>query len=700
MEGGVIRGRLYHGSASPQDVLSPEYGSEYGIYLTPSRRYARSYGDVVHTVLTNVKSPLTVADKSEISPRDLTLADIQRLEAQGYDSIASLSGNGKITELVVFRPENVHIMEKNPVSDVVYHRTSLNALVNLLETNRFLTTPAGGSVAERLINKGRDYYFSTMRSPQGDYPGSITLLLDGRKLSQRYKGAPVDYWGPTFDKNEMEDRIFTNLPYIENAASYIKEIHVSPGFSGTAGSYRKLGTCIELAEGFGIPLFEYHTEITYDVLTKSKARKGHEIEGVSGPIPLPWAVERLMGLPEGYVPPLREPAAFADYLSHVLEGKSLDPANKSFGQWDKRIRYYSQARKTGGRWLGDKVSSSPSDTAAVLSTVLHNNKSDYNSRKPLHKIITLMRKAKAKTPQEFVDYLRETLEAKESHTKNPLAADTSEFPATFAPADEHLSAIRRLYRVNLHEGVHVTLNPEAAIHYGLQQARYGRRKGKADVIHGGILIGLADLGRLHPDADVYYFATNLYNYTTTKSRIDKEDILGEMMTDPSFGLYDVARSGLGMLTHQIRPLEKEARAAIRRVSKYKNLPKKQFLSKCLEEAAHIVPQRRVLKDVGEDKVRCVLLLPNTHPGYNEELPKSLAAKMLRVPQIAEWEQRPDDTQPELISQFILNNSTVVWGDFNDARYWHGLSADSAKQALPKIFTPKLMRIIKEESSTL
>ena len=174
-----------------------------------------------------------------------------------------------------------------------------------------------------------------------------------------------------------------------------------------------------------------------------------------------------------------------------------------------------------------------------------------------------------------------------------------------------------------------------------------------------------------------------------------------MMTDPEMGLIGVERSGLGVLTHQIRPPEKEARAAIRRVSKYKNLPKKQFLAKCLEEASLLVPQRRVLKDVGEDKVRCVLLLPNTHPGYNEELPKSLAAKMLKAPQIAEWNADFDsEIDPSLISEFVLNRSTVVWGDFDAAMYWHGTSVDSAKQALPKIFTPKLMRIIKEESSTL
>ena len=53
------------------------------------------------------------------------------------------------------------------------------------------------------------------------------MVLDGRKLSQRYKAAAVDYWGPGFlDQDETEDRIVTDEPYIDDFSQYIKEVRI------------------------------------------------------------------------------------------------------------------------------------------------------------------------------------------------------------------------------------------------------------------------------------------------------------------------------------------------------------------------------------------------------------------------------------------------------------------------------------------
>jgi|APSaa5957512535_1039671.scaffolds.fasta_scaffold222024_2 hypothetical protein len=102
LTGSRFKTDLFHGTSRRLGrgfSLRPDVGGEFGIYLSPRSRYARLYGSNVYRVLVSVKNPLVVADKSEVSPADLTQADIDRLSAQGYDSI--VSGEH---EVVLFKP--------------------------------------------------------------------------------------------------------------------------------------------------------------------------------------------------------------------------------------------------------------------------------------------------------------------------------------------------------------------------------------------------------------------------------------------------------------------------------------------------------------------------------------------------------------------------------------------------------------------
>jgi hypothetical protein len=128
------------------------------------------------------------------------------------------------------------------LTDVIYHFTRMGAFLNILKTNKFITTAAVGTISDREINQGRFFFFSTTRSKSAGYRvGNVKLVLDGRKLNQRYKGTPVDYFRYSKNKSdyhtqsdymnaisstEQEDRIITNEPYINNALSYITEIHI------------------------------------------------------------------------------------------------------------------------------------------------------------------------------------------------------------------------------------------------------------------------------------------------------------------------------------------------------------------------------------------------------------------------------------------------------------------------------------------
>ena len=143
--------------------------------------------------------------------------------------------------------ENWRKFLKEGISDVVYHYTGgINKAAKILEDNKFMASGGFTKEVETELGQGKLYYFSTARTPvnayTGNYPQGAIFKLDGRALAQKYKGAPVDYWADpkrgkssklaaNVDKTgyseafEAEDRILLDEPYIEDADTYIDEIH-------------------------------------------------------------------------------------------------------------------------------------------------------------------------------------------------------------------------------------------------------------------------------------------------------------------------------------------------------------------------------------------------------------------------------------------------------------------------------------------
>ena len=120
------------------------------------------------------------------------------------------------------------------ITDIIYHYTSLENFLSIVKNNEFVLRASNLTKTSEYNNNGYYYYFSTTRGKNGDegygkaFEGTVRITLDGRKLSQRYKGQPFDYWGPSWEKNtknheydEMEDRILSNEPVIKNAIDYI-----------------------------------------------------------------------------------------------------------------------------------------------------------------------------------------------------------------------------------------------------------------------------------------------------------------------------------------------------------------------------------------------------------------------------------------------------------------------------------------------
>lgn len=127
------------------------------------------------------------------------------------------------------------------VTDIVYHFTFPAAFRKIVKDDTFFATLALGTSSDARINRGKSYFFSTTRSKsQGYQGGPIKFVLDGRKLNQKYKSAPVDYWQRSMDpndyadmnqfrdmhKDEMEDRLMLDKPEIKPAGKYVSEVHM------------------------------------------------------------------------------------------------------------------------------------------------------------------------------------------------------------------------------------------------------------------------------------------------------------------------------------------------------------------------------------------------------------------------------------------------------------------------------------------
>jgi len=131
-------------------------------------------------------------------------------------------------------------------SDIVYHLTNLGSLADIIDSNKFRLPLSSSTSAEVAMGVHKLFYMSLARNPSSGYisdkgEGNVILknqpllVLDGAKLSQRYKIVPVEYWGvkngrqgsgPNSRGKEQEDRLFSDQQFIPDAISYIKEIRI------------------------------------------------------------------------------------------------------------------------------------------------------------------------------------------------------------------------------------------------------------------------------------------------------------------------------------------------------------------------------------------------------------------------------------------------------------------------------------------
>ena len=245
-----------------------------------------------------------------------------------------------------------------------------------MDDNRFNLAMIGGTKAEQHHSK-KLYFLSTARSALGSYHQDpygtgVLFKLDGVKLGQTYSGKALDYWGPDFralGKNEMEDRIFSDSPYIENARKYILEVHIYINPKEVQREeykvkVRKLYLAAKLAN---IPTYFYDDKKAFNIANKLKTVK-------------PTA--DILG--KGIKSPQHRQRMSRDSMKPYLElvyVNEFDKLSKDAKRIAERFVYW------------------PMDAKPSMSADVHNIK---NSPEKIDKLVKAWRKMKINTVDEFV----------------------------------------------------------------------------------------------------------------------------------------------------------------------------------------------------------------------------------------------------------------------------------------------------------
>jgi hypothetical protein len=240
---------------------------------------------------------------------------------------------------------------------------------------------------------------------------AVTFKLDGRKLGERSKAAAVDYWGPDFPtKNEMEDRVFTDEPWIQPASEYILEVHIGMMVKGQ--KYRperieELKKIVQNSEKMGIPAYLYADEKTYGILNKLRRLTLDEwmklFREQGGGLDEPWGYDS-----ESWSGTLLEGTA---ELIKAIEAGNLDDIDKG-----RKSLWYTLKYDYGGEF------------ERRLSNTIHNNKAMPEARELISIIARKMNQLGTDSLQGLIDWMQGHVKAwVEEHEGRKIAAEHKKF---------------------------------------------------------------------------------------------------------------------------------------------------------------------------------------------------------------------------------------------------------------------------------
>jgi len=181
------------------------------------------------------------------------------------------------------------------ISPILYHYTFVEGLYGIIKDNSFKLRSYFGVRGEKESGSKRKkikvFYFSTARHKLGGFQqllgksekgtGEVMLVLDGRKLGQKYEGHSVNYFSAGYSfgssvkspaEKEAEDRIFNDKPRIPKANKYIKEVHIALYNQDKSPIIlSKLRKALIKLKKFNIPYWLYDNKQAFKLLNKNKS---------------------------------------------------------------------------------------------------------------------------------------------------------------------------------------------------------------------------------------------------------------------------------------------------------------------------------------------------------------------------------------------------------------------------------------------
>ena len=161
----------------------------------------------------------------------------------------------------------------------MYRVQNITTFFEVVEKNRIRTSVAG--YKEKNHNRNKLYYVSFARNVHSDYiddmcDDDVLIVFDGLKLNNNFRSVPVKYFES--ELNEAEERIITNKEYLENALSYIKEVHISLAYNSYSQDfYNKLLKMHDKLIKNGINLWYYKNTNDCKILNIKSATKRPDV---------------------------------------------------------------------------------------------------------------------------------------------------------------------------------------------------------------------------------------------------------------------------------------------------------------------------------------------------------------------------------------------------------------------------------------
>ncbi len=284
---------------------------------------------------------------------------------------------------------------------ILYHFTTTNRLLNILDTNSFYLTPTVASKSDQ--NKGANYFMSFTRTKSNKHgygtkfrsPNSVRIKVDGQKISQNNKVIPIDYWQyprtPELMKqggDEMEDRVISNKNEITNANKYIISIDVFISEKGIEQSV------IDKANELNIKINFYNNLADFTNGNPSKAIEP-TIKTVSN------KREERLRLPEYTM-------GLLAYREPNIKEMLLNDLKNKYKVGDEVLKFYDGTMERYSEKLDYNLKDNDftlTDLTASIGSELHNNKTSDN---PIIRYIThfFINELKKKNVSTIKDYLR------------------------------------------------------------------------------------------------------------------------------------------------------------------------------------------------------------------------------------------------------------------------------------------------------